>query len=158
MTRLLRRLPLLLAALFMAACSSLSGLLPFTGPPTTAVRSVRIQALVDANRNVPTRLDLVFIYDKDVPALLPKSGVEWFQQKEALLAANPKKLEVASFELPPASVVDPAPLPERYRKALGVLAYADYLAGAGQAVANLTPFKHPLIRLEAESFAIEEQP
>ncbi len=141
----------------LGACSSLSGMIPFMGPPKTRIDEVRITADAGANGNHPTRLDLVFIYDKSVQAALPKSGPEWFKQKAALLSAYPKKLDVASFELPPLSVVSPAGLPENFGKALVVLAYADYRSPGGQGVADMTTLKCPLIRLGAGSFAVEEQ-
>jgi len=146
-------------ALLLGGCSSLSTLSSLLlGPSKTSVKSVSIRAMPEANGNLPTRLDLVFIYESDVAATLPKTGPEWFRQKTALLLSNPKKLEVAAFELPPETTLDPAPLPDRHAKALTVLAYADYGTAAGQAVINLTPFKRPLLRLDEDAILVEEQP
>lgn len=146
----------LTVALFLGACSSLSGLIPFFGPPTTSLKAVRIQSMPESNRNQPTRLDLVFVYEQGMA--LPKSGPEWFRQKDALLAAHQQKLDAVSFELPPITEVASVALPGGFGKALAVLVYADYQSPAGQNMADLTNFRKPLIRLEAESFAIVEQP
>jgi len=151
-------LPLFLA-LLLGGCGTLDALkrLVGLGPQKTSLESVQIVALADANRNLPTRLDLVFVYDPVLTAQLPKSGPQWFQQKAALLAAWPKKLEVVTLEIPPLSEATPT-LPKGYGKADTVLAYADYLASAGQPVANLTPFARVLITLRPEAIDIAAGP
>ncbi len=154
--------PLLLLALaaLLAGCGTLDAiksLVGLGGPAKTELESIQIVAQVDANRNLPTRLDLVFVYDLGVAAQLPKTGPLWFEQKAALLAAWPKKLDLVALEIPPLSQVTP-PLPKGYAKAVTVLAYADYLAGAGQPVANLTPFARVLITLRPEAIDIAAAP
>ncbi len=156
----MRPLPLLLAVFLLAGCSTLDALKSLVGlggPAKTELESIRIVAAADANRNLPTRLDLVFVYDASLSAQLPKTGPQWFQQKAALLAAWPLKLEALALEIPPLSEATPT-LPKNYGKAVAVLAYADYLAAAGQPVANLTPFANVLITLRPEAIAIAAAP
>ncbi|MBU1663861.1 MAG: hypothetical protein KKG92_00490, partial [Gammaproteobacteria bacterium] len=97
--------PFLLLALaaLLAGCSTIDAiksLVGLGGPAKTELESIQIVAQVDANRNLPTRLDLVFVYDLGVAAQLPKTGPQWFEQKAALLAAWPKKLDLVALEIP----------------------------------------------------------
>jgi type VI secretion system protein len=154
------RLLLPLFALLLAGCGTLDALknlVGLGGPPKTALESVQIVAEAEANHGLPTRLDLVFVYDPTLAALLPKSGPDWFRQKAALLAAWPLKLEALVLEIPPQSEATPT-LPKKAGKALTVLLYADYIAPAGQPVANLTPFTGARITLGPESIAIAAAP
>lgn len=154
-------LPLLLAALLLAGCSSLknlANLLPFVGPSKARVDQVRVVAMPGANGDLPTRVDLVFVYDAEFSAPLPRSAADWFAQKDALLGAWPGKLEALSLQLPPGSAADPAPLPARHGKAYRVLAYADTQAAAGQPAWELTPFERPLLTIEAGGVRLADAP
>lgn len=154
-----RRLLSLALLLLLAGCGTFDALksLVGLGPERTALDAVQVVAEDGANRDLPTRLDLVFVFDITLPAQLPKTGPAWFQQKAALLAAWPGKLKALSLELPPLTESTPD-LPKGYGKAVAVFAYADYLAAAGQPAINLTPFKRPRITLRPEAIAIAEAP
>lgn len=156
----MRRLLTFLLLLPLAGCSALDAvksLVGLGGPEKTALESVQVVAQAEANRDLPTRLDLVFVFDTALAAQLPKTGPAWFQQKAALLAANPGKLRALSLEIPPQTETSPA-LPKGYAKAVTVLAYADYLAAAGQPVINLTPFERPRITLRPEAIDVAAGP
>lgn len=147
---------LLIPALLLAlsACNTVAKYVPFMGPPRTDLDSLRVTATADANGDVATRLDLVFVYDLSSVDLLPKTSVEWFQQRAQILAAQAEKLEALSLELPPLTDLNPVGLPKRYAKAYRVLAYADYQAKTGQGVLELSPYSRPQLRLEAERIVL----
>jgi type VI secretion system protein len=152
----MRRL-FLIALVFLAGCSTMKNLLDLIVPTRTTLQTLRVVAEADANRNLPTRLDILFVYDGALLAQLPKIGPDWFRQKAALQAAWPTQMDVVALEVPPLSEATPA-LPKRYDKAVAVLAYADYLAAAGQPVLNLTPLSGVLITLQPEAIAVAAAP
>ncbi|UXY17249.1 hypothetical protein N8I74_09645 [Chitiniphilus purpureus] len=125
-------------------------------PPRTEVRALRVLAEVDANGNSATALDVVLVYSANALAMLPRTGPDWFAQKGALLAALGPDIDVVPLQLPPALVVDPVPLPGRYRRAVGVYAFPNYLAPAGQAAINLTAYRRPTLRLRANDIAASD--
>ena len=152
--RVLLLLTLLLAAL--AGCSSVNKLLGRT--PATTLSSVRVAAPPGANLNSAVQLDLVFLYDAKNAALLPKTGPEWFAQKSALINGLGQSIDIVHLEVPPAQVIDPVPLPKRAGKAVGVYAFANYLAADGQPRADLTQFRRAVVWLQATQLAVTEQP
>lgn len=142
-----RLLPLLAAAL-LSGC----GLMDIFQSlyPKSDLAQLRIVAEADANQTMATALDLVFIYDKTLIPLLPKSGPEWFAKKKSIVANQPGNYVVVSLEVPPGMVVD-APLPKRSGQALGVFLFANYLGKEGQFPVNLSTFSSAEIRLKANS-------
>lgn len=151
---LLAPLVLLLAAL--AGCGSVNKLLGRT--PATTLSSVRVAAPPGANLNSAVQLDLVFLYDIKNAAMLPKTGPEWFAQKSALSNGLGPSIDIVHLEVPPAQVIDPVPLPKRAGKAVGVYAFANYLAADGQPRADLTQFRRAVVWLQATQLAVTEQP
>ncbi len=141
-------LPLLTAALLLGGCSLMDMLQAFY--PKSDLEQLRIVAATDANQTMATALDLVFVYDKTLIPLLPKSGPEWFAKKKSIVANQPGKFVVVSLEVPPGMVLD-APLPKRSGQALGVFLFANYLGKDGQFPVNLTAFNSAEIRLKAQS-------
>ncbi|TLN00537.1 hypothetical protein FDZ73_19125 [bacterium] len=142
-----RLLPLLAAAL-LSGCG-LMDIFQSLYPKSDLAR-LRIVAEADANQTMATALDLVFIYDKTLIPLLPKSGPEWFAKKKSIVANQPGNYVVVSLEVPPGMVVD-APLPKRSGQALGVFLFANYLGKEGQFPVNLSTFSSAEIRLKANS-------
>ncbi|HYD80201.1 MAG TPA: hypothetical protein VEC06_10365 [Paucimonas sp.] len=136
----------LLAPAALAACMALSG----CGTPKTKISSIEVIADAAANQHSATALDIVFVYDTNSAALLPKTGPEWFEKKDALVAGLAKAIDVVSLEVPPAMTLAAA-LPDGYAKAIGVYSYANYIAPKGQPMGNLTPFKKITIRLMPET-------
>lgn len=132
----MRTLTALLFAL-LAACSS---------APKTKVNHIGVIAEVNANHNMATALDIVFVYDEAAAALLPRTGPEWFERKAALAGALASAIDVVSLQVPPAMKLD-VPMPKNSGKAIGVYSYANYLDPAGQAMTNLTPFREITIGL-----------
>lgn len=143
-----RRLLPLLAAALLSGCG-LMDIFQSLYPKSDLAR-LRIVAEADANQTMATALDLVFIYDKTLIPLLPKSGPEWFAKKKSIVANQPGNYVVVSLEVPPGMVVD-APLPKRSGQALGVFLFANYLGKEGQFPVNLSTFSSAEIRLKANS-------
>ena len=137
------------------ACSTIKKLNPWRAP-TTTLSSLRVAAPPGANLDSATALDLVFVYDKNSIALLPKTGPEWFAQKQALLNGLGPSIEVVSLQVPPATVVDPVRLPKRAGDAVAVYGFADYLSADGQARCDITQFRHAVIWLAATQIQISE--
>lgn len=140
---------------FATGCGTIKKLNPWRAP-TTTLSSVRVAAPPGANLDSATALDLVFVYDKNSIALLPKTGLEWFAQKQALLNGLGKSVEVVSLQVPPATVVDPVQLPRRSGDATAVYGFANYLSADGQARFDVTQYRHAVIWLAATQIQISE--
>jgi type VI secretion system protein len=123
--------------LALAACSA----------PPTALERIQIVAESGANQNAATAIDIVFAYDGTAAGLLPKTGPDWFANKQALMNGLATGVDVVSLQLPPAITAN-VDLPARYRGAVAVNSYANYIDQSGQAVGNLTPYRSMTIRLK----------
>lgn len=117
------------------------------GPTRTALRGVTVVAQNAANNATATAIDLVFVYDASATALLPRTGPDWFAHRAALLPSLGPKVEAVSVQLPPNQSAAPVPMPARYKKALVVYCYVNFVAPAGQGVADLTQYKRVTITL-----------
>jgi type VI secretion system protein len=150
---LLLPIPMVLMPALLVACAS--------APPPTGVQTIRITATANANQNNATALDLVFVYDSNAVALLPKGGPDWFAGKAALVAGLATSIDVVSLQIPPVSIVNlPADraFPARYQKAIGVYGYANYVAAAGQPMFNLTPYGTVGITLAPDAVVLKGAP
>lgn len=150
-----RRYPRLLCTCIAANLFGCAAQLPPTG-----LQSIQILAEVNANQINATALDLVFVYDANILSLLPKNGTDWFNQKAALSAGFATAIDVISLQITPASSVqlpDNPAFPARYKKAIGVYSYANYVNPAGQPVANLTPYGNVQIRLTPDTVNVSGQ-
>jgi len=134
----MRAAPLIAFALLAAGCGS--------APPTTDLTRIDVVAQAGANQNSATALDIVFVFDANSAALLPKTGPDWFARKAALVDGLATGIAVVSLQVPPAMTLSVA-LPKHHAKAIGVYSYANYIEPAGQAMANLTPFRRMTIGL-----------
>jgi len=141
-------LPFLFLVAVLTACNT---------PKPTAVDSIEVLAEVGANGNSATALDIVFVYDVNAGALLPKNGVEWFEKKKALIADLADGIDVVAVEIPPATTLT-LPLPPRYKKSIGVVSFANYLSASGQMAGNLTPYKRIAIRLAPDNIVYAKTP
>lgn len=107
---------------------------------STAIKHIQVNAEIGANQNTATALDIVFVYDDNAVALLPKTGPEWFAKKAALTLSMATAIAVVSLQMPPATLTT-VHLPAGHSKAIGVYCFVNYFSVAGQAVSNLTPYK-----------------
>jgi len=149
---LLRLMATSLLGLALGGCS--------TKLPSTSLQSIQIQAAVNANQNTATALDLVFVYDSNALPLLPKTGSDWFDQKAALMASLATSLDVMSLQIPAISTLNlpqERAFPDRYKKAIGVYSYANYVKPGGQLMANLTPYGSVVIQLTPDTILIQGQ-
>lgn len=127
-------------ALLVAGCG-------WFGPTRTALREVSVLAQSGANNGSATKVDVVFVYDTLSAAALPRTGPDWFSRRSDLRVALGPKIDVASVQLPANQVAAPVSMPARYKKALVVYCYVNFVAAAGQGVADLTQFKRVRITL-----------
>jgi len=139
-----------LAVAALSGCSILGSLFG-KSTPTTTLRSIAVIAQTQANLDSATALDVLFVYDSSVLPLLPANGPAWFAQKPGLTNTLGNTVDVVSLQVPPPYRLAAIDLPARYRHAIRVVAYANYLAPAGQAPINLTTFKHATLTLLADS-------
>lgn len=144
----------------LGACSSL--LHSKAMPIGTTLRSVSIAADVNANQNMATAVDLIFVNDSELSKKLPENSLEWFNQKTQLLGAHPKSLVCVSLEIPPEKNLQEVSLPWRWywvwKQPYEVNAYLKYFTKQGQSRFDLTPFSHAHIRLTAETVEVGELP
>ncbi|MBA3774461.1 MAG: hypothetical protein H0X13_18820 [Ramlibacter sp.] len=123
--------------------------------PTSPLRHVKVVAELDANSLTATAIDLVFVYDDTALAVLPKTGPEWFANKDALMAGLALSVDVVRLQIPRGKTVDEAPLPRRHRKAVAVYSYANYITPGGQPQGKLTPYKCAQITLGASAISYQ---
>ena len=129
------------------------------GPDTADLKALAVSAEAGANLGNATRLDVVVIYTDRAVAALPKTGPEWFAQRDALRVGFPKELAVVSLEVPSPSPEFAVTLPNDTRsRGLEVRVFADYAAQAGWPAVSLTPFKRAALRLGAQTIAVEDLP
>jgi type VI secretion system protein len=148
-------LVLLIAIMLATSCSVVKKLNPWSAP-TTSLSSVRVAAPPGANLDSATALDLVFVYDKNSLAMLPKTGPEWFAQKQALINGLGPSIDVVSLQVPPATMVVPVQLPKRAGDAVAVYGFANYQSADGQARCDITQYHHAVIWLAATQIQISE--
>lgn len=135
------------ALLAVSGCGFISHALDYS--PTTPLKTLNIVAELDANQNMGTEVDLVFVFDKNAAAVLPKTSPDWFANRDALQAGLASGIAVLGVQVVPGSTVTNQPLPGGYGKAVYVYSYASYVSAGGQAVANLTAYKCALITLRS---------
>ena len=129
---------ILLGVMHLGACSFISYAMDYKS--TTDLKQINVVAQLDANLNMATAIDVVFVFDKNALAVLPKTGPDWFDNKSVLMTNLGGALAVLPLEIPPASKVSNQPLPHGYKKAIAVYSYANYLSVKGQAMGNLTSY------------------
>jgi type VI secretion system protein len=140
----------LLASIWLQGCSAISSLFG-KSQPSTSLKSLAVMADGQANRNSATAVDVLFVYDSSVLSLLPANAPAWFSQKSGLENTLGHSVDVVSLQIPPAYRVASVGMPARYRRALRILVYANYLAQAGQAPLDLTGYQHAMLTLLADS-------
>lgn len=154
-SRHLRIVAVLLALALLSGCGvkRMLGI----GPPRPSVKTVSVGADIDANQGNATRLDVVVVYSDAAKNAMPKTGPEWFRDRDALRSMLATDVDVVSLEMPTPSPVFQVKLPRRARnKGLAVFAYANYVAPTGWPVVALTPFKHPMLQLQAAKIAVQD--
>lgn len=145
-----RTLCLLLLPMQMMACSTISDWI-YGNPPRTSLRQITVSTDLAANSDNATMLDFVFVYEASALARLPKTGPEWFEQKDALQKALASGIDIVSLQVPAGSPDFQVAFPARASQAIGVYALANYLTTDGQPIANLTPWKKARIQLQAKT-------
>mgnify|MGYP000544740106 CR=1 FL=1 len=144
---------LLLALCVLSGCGSIKSKLGI-GPPHASLRSLSISADPGANRGNGTQL----VYSANATAMLPKTGPDWFRQREALKKSLGKDIHVVSVESVAPDEVFAVDLPRNTRKkGLAVYAFANYVAPEGWPPIALTAYKKVALRLQATSIELSEK-
>jgi type VI secretion system protein len=142
----------LLACLPLLGCTVISSLFG-KSTPTTSLRTLAVIAEAQANRDSATALDVLFVYDSKVLPLLPTNGPAWFSQKDGLANTLGAAVDIVTLQVPPPYLLVGVALPARYRHAIRVVAYANYLSPAGQAPIDLTSYKNVTLTLQPDGIA-----
>lgn len=156
MNDLRRCLIVLLVLSLLAGCSSIKSKLGI-GPPRAELRSLKVVAEQGANQGNATQIDIVVIYDDSVVARLPKTGPDWFRQRDALQKELATDIEVVSLEVDTPSASFAVKLPKKIKKSFAVYAFANYVAPQGWPLIALAPYKKATLRLQATSIEIEQK-
>jgi hypothetical protein len=86
-------------------------------------------ALENANKNMATAIDMVFIYDANVIDSLPKTAAEWFTKRESHLNQYSQQIAISSLEIAPLARVEQLPLPKHHSSAVAIFIYFNTLDG-----------------------------
>lgn len=154
----MKRLILTVGNIYLMACLSACGFASNDQDyrTTSELNQINVVAQIDANQNMATALDVVFVFDKNALSVLPKTGPDWFANKSALLANLASGVAVMSLQIPPASTVSGGPMPNGYKKAIAVYSYANYLSTDGHAMGNITSFKCALLTLSSTQISYSD--
>lgn len=156
MSRLRRCLIVLLALSLLAGCGSIKSKLGI-GPPRSDLRSLKMIAEQGANQGNATQIDIVVVYDNSVVARLPKTGPDWFRQRDALQKELATAIEVVPLEVDTPSASFAVKLPKNVKKSFAVYAFANYVAPEGWPLIALAPYKKATLRLQPTSIEIEQK-
>lgn len=144
---------LLTTVLLLAGCSTPPAT-TLTAPgaaPKATLQELRVNALLSANSNAATPLDVVIVYDASVLSLLPKSGTEWFAQKPQLMASLAGRIKLVSVHAPPGIAMN-VPLPDRH----GILQVIVFAKREAQPPANISSYRCALIMISPDSIKTSE--
>lgn len=147
----------LLALCLLGGCGSIKRKLGI-GPAHALLRSLTVAAEAGANLGNGTQLDIVVVYSSAAVARMPKTGPDWFRQRDALQKELGKDIVVLPQEVETPSASFAVKLPRDTRKkGLAVFAFANYAAPEGWPVIALTTYKKAALRLQANVVTVAEQ-
>lgn len=147
----------LLALCLLGGCGSIKRKLGI-GPAHALLRSLTVAADAGANLGNGTQLDIVVVYSSAAVARMPKTGPDWFRQRDALQKELGKDIVVLPQEVETPSASFAVKLPRDTRKkGLAVFAFANYAAPEGWPVIALTTYKKAALRLQANVVTVAEQ-
>jgi len=149
-----------LCALAISACSVIKPVkrMLHIGPDRPALKQLKVSADQKANGGNATELDVVVATSDKAVAALPKTGPDWFRQRETLRREFPKELMVVSLEIDTPSPEFEVELPKGTRNdGLSVQVYANYSNKRGWPAIALTPFKRAALRLGPASISVTEE-
>ena len=150
---------LCLVCLVLGACSAIQQKLSFIpgipDPRDTSIREVVLEAAGDANNTSGTTVDFLFIFDAAIVSNLPTSSPEWFTNRELLISNHAKNMVVAYIGIAPGTT-ETLNLPDGYRDARDVIAYADYIPAQGQKWYRVLDVKEVKVTLSKSSIAFQD--
>ena len=122
-----------------------------------SLRAVTVVSRPDSNANLPTAVDVVFIYDDTLASLLRGyAASDWFDQREAFQAGYPTGIKLLRWEVVPGSVGSNQALPADSRDALAVLVFADYAAPGTHRI-DISDMQTVRLELAANTFSVSNQ-
>ena len=117
---------------------------------------IELVAKIDANSHSATMVELVFVYDDAVVGQIQTmSGADWFNQRNAMIASFPNKLQVQGFELVPGVEIAPVTLPDISANADGVFVFAELFSTGND---KLDISNMPSVRITVAANGIEANP
>lgn len=122
----------------------------------TPIRNISVQADNDANESSAIYIDILFLLDNELSNSLPLTSSEWFASKASLVNQHRSSILVLSVSIAP-STSEKLRLPDGYRKAKDVIAYASYLSKNAQGRYKVSGFKNLLITLSRTDIKLSEQ-
>ena len=143
--------PAVLAAVLTLAGCGLAGPVKSVfglGKPHAELRTLTVEADPRANLGNATQIDVVVVRDATALAELPKTGPDWFRQRDGLRRSLAQRIEVVSLQVPAASPAFRVDLPDRTRKAAAVQVFANYVAADGWPPISLTAYARASLRLQ----------
>lgn len=126
-------------------------------PPKVKLRQLRIVSDADANARSACRIDVVAVHQAQALALLPALAPQWFAQRQALQDGLGTALTVRSFEIPPATLIERAELPEHTARALAVRVYVDLQSPTPQHVVDVGSHAAAVLHLTARAVTLSPE-
>lgn len=152
---LIKAVLLLVVSLHLSACSTMQSMnesMPwFSG---NEVESVGLKVNFDAQLQHAISVDIVFIYDENLIALLSNAdATQWFSEKAGYISSYGPSMDVIHREIVPGYSELMTELPDNHSDAKAVLAFAYYPLNPN-AKAVLTSLPTPWLLFDAETVQI----
>lgn len=121
------------------------------------MRTLNVSAEQGANEGNATQIDIVVVYGGSADARLPKTGPDWFRQRDALQKELAGATEVLPLEVDTPSASFAVKLPKKVKSAVSVYAFANHAAPEGWPLITLTPYKEATLHLQPISIKLEQE-
>ena len=153
MTRTLSAL--LLLSMMLTGCSTLQSInesMPWHSG--NQVETVGLKVNFDAQLQHAVSVDVVFIYDENLIAMLSNaSAAQWFAEKKGYMANYGFNMDILHREIVPGYSEVISELPERHKDANAVIAFAFYPQNPN-AKADLTELPTPWLLFDAQQMQV----
>ncbi|MCY7293847.1 hypothetical protein [Alteromonas sp. a30] len=153
-----RTLMLINLLLCLGACSTMQSLnenMPWYA--ANEVESIGLQVSYDAQLQHAISVDVVFVYDENLSALLTSaSATQWFQEKPGYLASYGHQMHILHREIVPGYNELINTLPQDHKDAKAVFAFANYTNNPNTK-ATLSVYTTPWLLFDAQNMALLTQ-
>lgn len=155
LTRTTALLPTLLLSFWLSGCSTIQSInesMPWHSG--NEVESIALQVKFDAQLQHAVSVDIVFVYDDNLIALLSNaSAAQWFMEKKGYMANYGINMDIIHREIVPGYSESIVELPERHKDAKSVIAFALYPQNPN-AKADLTLLATPWLLFDAQQMQV----